>query len=130
MKTTLAANPQYRLEVSSVKNRAYLTIIGFWRNPEQVAHYISDWQKALAYLKPGFTLLTDAREMKIHPASVRSLHEQAQKMVVEAGIKAVAELQGEKITEFQLDGLSKDSKMPKQNFSSEEEAEHWLDSQH
>lgn len=123
----IAQTPQYELAVAPAKNRAYLKIIGFWRSPEQVSDYITDWKKAIAALQPGFTLLTDAREMKIHPGSVRSVHEEAQALIVQAGVKRVAELQQDKIAEMQLDGVSKESKMPKMNFNDQEEAERWLD---
>lgn len=125
----IAQTPQYELSVSKPKNRAYLRIIGFWRNPEQVADYLEDWRKTVAVLKPGFTLLTDAREMKIHPASVRKVHEEAQAFIIKNGLLKVAELQLDKIAEMQLDGVSSDTNMPKKNFNNPEEAERWLDAQ-
>lgn len=127
MKTNIADTPQYKLQVLPEKNRAYLTILGFWRNPEQVSDYLNDWKKTIAQLQDGFTLLTDARDMKIHPSSIRSVHEQAQKLVVKAGIKGVAEVQGG-IAEVQLDSVSAETQMPKKNFTSLDEAEQWLDS--
>lgn len=125
---TIAQTPQYELSISKSKNRAYLRIIGFWRNPEQVSNYIEDWKQAVAALQPGFTLVTDAREMKIHPASVRKLHEEAQSLILKAGVLRVAEIQSDKIAEMQLDGVSKDTTMPKKNFNDPVEAEQWLDS--
>ena len=124
----IAQTPQYELSVSISKNRAYLRIIGFWRNPEQVPNYLQDWEKTVAVLKPGFTLVTDAREMKIHPATVRLLHEKAQAYIVKAGVFKVAEIQLDKIAEMQLDGVSQDTSMPKRNFNDPVEAEQWLDS--
>ena len=124
---TIAQTPQYELSVSKAKNRAYLRIIGFWRNPEQVPTYLEDWKKAIAALQPGFTLLTDAREMKIHPAAVRKVHEEAQQLVMNGGLSKVAELQLDKIAEMQLDGVAKDTKFPKRNFNDPKEAERWLD---
>lgn len=125
---TIAQTPQYELLVSKIKNRVYLRIIGFWRSPEQVSNYLSDWARALAEIKPGFTLLTDAREMKIHPASVRVLHQEAQAMVVSAGVRQVAEVQKDMIAEMQLDGVSLETNMPKKNFTDVQEAERWLNS--
>lgn len=123
----IARNPQYELAVSAAQNRAFLKIIGFWRGPEQVPDYIADWKRAVAALQPGFTLLTDAREMKIHPGTVRALHEEAQSLIIKAGVKRVAELQQDKVAEMQLDGVSKETRMPKKNFNDQEEAERWLD---
>ena len=124
----IAQTPQYEISVAKAKNRAYLRIIGFWRNPEQVPNYLEDWKKAVAVLSPGFTLLTDAREMKIHPAAVRTLHEEAQSLIMKAGLLRVAEVQADKIAEMQLDGVSSDTNMPKRNFNDPVEAERWLDS--
>lgn len=123
----IAQTPQYEITISKSKNRAYLRILGFWRNPEQVENYLEEWRKALKELKPGFTLLTDAREMKIHPAAVRKVHEDAQALVIDAGLLRVAEVQADKIAEMQLDGVSADTKMPKKNFNDPLEAERWLD---
>ena len=124
---TIAQTPQYQIDVQKEKNRAFLKINGFWRNPEQVSGYLSDWEKAVAELKPGFTLLTDATEMKIHPLTVRVSHEQAQILIIKAGVRKVAELQQNKVAELQLDTVSQDTKMPKKNFNEREEAEKWLD---
>lgn len=126
--TLIAQTPQYELRIRKEKNRAYLRIIGFWRNPEQVENYLEDWKKAVEMLRPGFTLLTDAREMKIHPATVRKVHEEAQTLIVKAGVKSVAEIQQDAIAEMQLDGVSSETKMPKKNFTDPAEAEQWLDS--
>ncbi|MFA0961171.1 hypothetical protein AB9P05_05165 [Roseivirga sp. BDSF3-8] len=129
MLKTVAETPQYKLEVNLLKNRAYLTIIGFWRGRDEVSTYLDDWSKALTSLKPGFTLLTDTRSMKIHPADVRALHERAQQMVTEAGVKAVAEIQENGAAKLQLESLSQETKMPKNSFDSGELAEEWLDNQ-
>ena len=124
---SIAQTPQYELSINRIKNRAYLRIIGFWRNTEQVPEYLNEWKKAVAGLRPGFTLLTDAREMKIHPSAVRELHGQAQALILSKGVKKVAELQADKVAELQLDGVSKETKMPKRNFNERQEAEKWLD---
>ena len=94
---------QYVISVSPEKNRAYLKIIGFWRGPEVVPDYIKDWTKAMSLLNKGFTLLTDASEMKTHPASVRPLHEQAQALLLKAGVSKVAEVLKDDVAEMQLD---------------------------
>jgi predicted nuclease of restriction endonuclease-like RecB superfamily len=123
----IAKTPQYELTISKQKNRAYLKIVGFWRSPEEVSNYLSDWEKAVKELSRGFTLLTDATEMKIHPASVRKIHEGAQSLIIKEGVTKVAELQADKVAEMQLNGVSKDTRMPKRNFNNREEAEAWLD---
>lgn len=125
-KIPIASTPQYVLIISLKKNRAYLKIIGFWRNPEMVPNYIEDWKKAVTMLSPGFTLLTDAREMVIHPGPVRQLHEQAQKLIVDYGVSKVAELQKNVAAELQLNGVASGTRLPKKNFFNQLEAEDWL----
>ncbi|HEY9007844.1 MAG TPA: hypothetical protein VIM75_17010 [Ohtaekwangia sp.] len=117
----------YTLFASTEKNRAYLKIIGFWRSPEQVPNYLADWKATLSKLKSGFTLLTDASEMKTHPKDVVKLHEQAQAMVLKHGVKKVAEVLRDDIAEMQLNAVAKATLFPKQNFRSVEDAEKWLD---
>lgn len=119
---------QYAISILPEKNRAYLKIIGFWRNPEVVPDYLKDWTKATSLLKKGFTLLTDASEMKTHPQELRKLHEQAQAILLKAGVSKVAEILKDEVAEMQLNAVAKATQFPKQNFRSVEEAEKWLDS--
>lgn len=125
-KIPIASSPQYELIVSLKKNRAYLKIIGFWRNPEMVPNYLEDWKKAVSILSPGFTLLTDAREMVIHPGTVREIHEKAQKFIVDCGVSKVAELQNNVAAELQLNGVASGTRLPKKNFFNQLAAEDWL----
>ncbi|MEJ1238750.1 hypothetical protein WBG78_11505 [Chryseolinea sp. T2] len=118
---------QYTIAVSPAKNRAYLKIIGFWRGPDVVPDYIKDWTKAVSQLKKGFTLLTDASEMKTHPATVRSLHEEAQSILLKAGVSKVAEIIKDDVAEMQLDAVAKTTQFPKRTFKAQSEAEVWLD---
>ena len=125
--TEINQTKQYTIAVSPSRNRAYLKIVGFWRGPEAVPDYIKDWTKAVSMLNKGFTLLTDASEMKTHPASVRALHEQAQAILLKAGVRKVAEVLKDDVAEMQLDAVAKTTQFPKQNFRSAQEAEMWLD---
>jgi len=126
-KQKIADNKFYKIEVSTEKNRAYLKIIGFWRNPDAVPDYIKDWTKAVDQLKKGFTLLTDASEMKTHPADVRKLHEQAQAILLKGGVSKVAEILKDDVAEMQLDAVAKTTQFPKRNFKLAEAGEKWLD---
>jgi len=124
---TIAENKQYSLKLDITKNRAFLKIRGFWRNKEDIPAYLKDWDEAINKLTPGFTLLTDATEMVIHPGDVRDVHSKAQKKVIDAGIRKVAELHNSGGQEMQLDSVSKETGMPKKNFDNEEDAIKWLD---
>lgn len=120
-------NKYYRISVAPEKNRAYLKILGFWRNTEVVPDYLKDWTKATSLLKKGFTLLTDASEMKTHPQDVRKLHEQAQAIILKAGVSKVAEVLQDDVAEMQLDAVAKTTQFPKKNFKTAVDAEKWLD---
>ena len=120
-------NKYYRISVAPEKNRAYLKILGFWRSAEAVPDYLKDWTKATSLLKKGFTLLTDASEMKTHPQDVRKLHEQAQAIILKAGVSKVAEVLKDDVAEMQLDAVAKTTQFPKKNFRTAEDAENWLD---
>ena len=122
-------NKHYLLAVNVEKNRAYLTIKGYWRNVEAVPQYVADWKKTVGMLKRGFTLLTDARDMKTHPQDVRKLHEEAQGVLMKAGVARIAELVKDGIAEKQLDAVAKVSAFPKKNFRDPAVAEVWLDEQ-
>lgn len=124
---TIRDNKYYKLKVSPEKNRAYLTIIGYWRNKDVVPDYLKDWTTAASSLKKGFTLLTDASQMKTRPKDVRTLHEQAQALILKAGVIKVAEIMKDDIAEIQLDAVAKTTQLPKRNFRTPEEAERWLD---
>ena len=125
--TIISDNKHYRLAISPEKNRAYLTIFGFWRNKEAVPDYLKDWQRAVSSLKRGFTLLTDASQMKTHPRDVQKLHEEAQAIVLKGGVVKVAEILKDDITELQLNAVAKATQFPKKNFKTIEDAEKWLD---
>ena len=120
-------NKFYTISVSTEKNRAYLKSIGFWRAPEQVPDYINHWISGVSKLKKGFTLLTDASEMKTHPKEVVKLHEQAQAILLKAGVSKVAEILKDDVAEMQLNAVAKTTQFPKKNFRTAAEAEAWLD---
>jgi hypothetical protein len=101
--------------------------MGFWRNKETVPDYLKDWTTATLSLQKGFTLLTDASEMKTHPRDVQTLHEQAQSILLKAGVLKVAEILKDNIAELQLDAVAKATQFPKKNFREREDAEKWLD---
>jgi len=125
---TIAENEQYSLKVDITKNRAFLKINGFWRNKADIPGYLQDWDEAINKLTTGFTLLTDATEMTIHPVDVRDVHSKAQEKIVKAGVKKVAELHSENVAGMQLNSVSNESGMPKKNFNSKEKALAWLNS--
>ena len=125
---TVAENEYYLLAVDQFRNRIYFTIIGYWRSRTVVPKYLEDMKRATREVSKGFTILTDLTKMKAPPTEVSSLHTEAQKILVAAGLSRTAEVIGrDAITKLSVDRISRESGMLKGTFSDWKEAEDWLD---
>lgn len=128
MKTEIAKTEKYVLAVDTTKNRIYYTMIGFWQKASDVPDYTKDWEKAIAKVKTGFTILTDITRCKTPHPSLKSMFEKTQRRLGEAGLKKTAELYpDDAIIEMSLDTIAKQSGMKKANFKDQKKAEAWLD---
>lgn len=129
MNTTIGKNQYYDLSADPVKNRIYLTLFGFWPNQSVVPDYINDVIKSTQHIKGGFTILTDLRKFKTVPPEVGALHQQAQTILVKAGLDRTAEVVPEEmvIEKITLDRYSKSTGMKKMTFHDVDEAIKWLD---
>ena len=125
----IASNDFYNINLDSERNRVYLKIKGFWKDPSQVPEYMDDWKRVLEHVQTGFTVVSDVTEMKPPSTSVIPLHENAQRMLVEAGLDRTAEIVGDAVLlEIQLKQYADRSSMKRAEFGNKEEAEAWLDS--
>jgi hypothetical protein len=125
---TIAQNDYYVIGVDPAKNRAYLTLIGYWKSRADVPKYIDDWKKAIRELSKGFTVLTDVTRFKAPSPDVVELHTEAQKVLISGGLSKVAELVGsDAITKIAVDRFSRKSGMYKGTFDNWREADEWLD---
>ena len=128
MMKTIAQNDNYVIAVDPSKNRAYLTLIGYWKSRAEVPKYIDDWKKAIKELSRGFTVLSDVTRMKAPPQDVVQLHTEAQKVLMAGGLSKVAELVGsDVIAKMAIDRFSRESGMYKGTFDNWREADDWLD---
>lgn len=128
MKISIAKRGQYSLGVDQMKNRIYYTMTGFWRNPEDFPEYFNDWNRAIAEMSPGFTILTDVREFKTPAPVIKPMFDKIQRILGESGLKKTAELFGKDVVaEMSLDSVAKRSGMQKANFNDLAQAEAWLD---
>ena len=128
MMKTIAQNDYYVITVDPAKNRAYLTLIGYWKSRADVPRYIDDWKKAIRELSKGFTVLSDVTRMKAPPQDVVQVHTEAQKVLISSGLSKVAELVGsDVITKMAIDRFSRESGMYKGTFDNWREADDWLD---
>lgn len=129
MITEIAATPFYSITADTDKNRIYFSIVGSWKSPSDVPNYMDDWKKAVKQVRRGFTVLTDMTQAKVALPEIRKLHEDAQKMVMSAGLSKVAEVYpDDAVLKMQIDRISQASSMTKQAFSDRKAAELWLDS--
>ncbi|WP_018476378.1 hypothetical protein [Pontibacter roseus] len=126
--TSIAKNLCYELSYSGLKNRVCFIIHGFWKSRENVPDLLNDWDKAIRFTRPGFTVITDMRTMITHPQSLNTLHEEAQIKVKQAGVLQVANIMPtDNIAKLQIGSLADKTLIPSRNFATVEEAEQWLD---
>ncbi|WP_162428079.1 hypothetical protein [Pontibacter pudoricolor] len=123
----IASNASYELKIDKAKNRIYFTVHGYWKNKEVVSELIEDWKKAVSLTQANFTVLTDMRSMITHPQELNEIHLEAQKLVIQAGVKQVANvLPTDKIANLQANSIVSNTTLPYRNFNSCEEAEDFL----
>jgi len=128
MKSVIAKTNLYSIEIDAAKNRAYLAFIGFCRGPEDVPNLLDDVKKACRGLKRGFTLLTDASQMKVPSREVVEIHQKSQQIWIEGGLSRTAEVMSESVVvRMALDKYSKITGMEKKDFNTFKDAEAWLD---
>lgn len=118
----------YTLAYDASRVRLYYSILGYWKNEASVADLLTDWDKALSLVVPGFTLLADMRTMITHPQKLLKLHEKVHQKVAKAGVSKVANvLPADKIASLQVAAITTGTKIPLRNFDSLDEAMQWLD---
>lgn len=128
MMKAVAQNDFYVIAVDPAENRAYLTLIGYWKSRSDVPKYIDDWRQATRELSRGFAILSDTTRMKAPPQDVAQVHTEAQKVLMANGLSEVAELVGsDVIAKMAIDRFSRESGMHKGTFDNWREADDWLD---
>jgi hypothetical protein len=128
MSSIIAETEFYSIETDRVKNRAYLTFTGFCKDVDKMSNFLNDIEKATQGLTKGFTLLTDASQMKTPSKEVSDLHESSQKIWIEKGLLKTAEIIPESaMVQMTLKRYSSSTGMKKKEFQNRVEAEAWLD---
>ncbi|WP_439880861.1 hypothetical protein ACSX1A_17110 [Pontibacter sp. MBLB2868] len=123
----VASTNCYELIYDSAKNRIYFTLTGYWKSKNSVPAYLSDWQKALALTRSGFSVLSDLRTMITHPPSINNLHIEVQKLIGEGGVVRVARLDPiDLIAKLQVEQIYGQSSLPLLTFATPDDAEEWL----
>lgn len=127
MKSKVFTHKHYDIEIDPTTNRMYLTLKGFWKKREEVENYSQDIRKAAAGLEKGYQLVADLRLLLPPPVEMNQVHEQAQKTLLDTGLSVTAEVLENIVVKSVTGTIAKNSKMPKREFKTMEEAEEWLD---
>ena len=131
MKKEIAGNQFYTISVDEEINRMYITFRGEWKKPSQVPNLISDHEKLLRHLKPGFTSLVDLSEMKTPSAEAVEVLTEAASMLEKADMKKQAQIIDKATMDVirQSRGAMKDAGADDRmiQFTDPDEAEKWLD---
>jgi hypothetical protein len=120
----------YKLEVDSAANRSFSVYRGFWPDTEQFKkNYLADMTKLVSRLRPGFTTISDIRELKVPPQAVGEVIIKAQGIVKDAGLKKSARISDQPIQTLAANrvGREADMKETTRTFNSLPEALAWLD---
>ena len=123
----IAQTPFYLLRVDKGRNRILITLTGSWNTLEEVPFYLLHLKEALSLVKPGFSILSDSRELEEYSQAVRQMHIEAQKLTVAAGIFQLVEVhQLKKSINQMIIAMAEESKIPLNIFDSLEDADAWL----
>jgi hypothetical protein len=124
----IASNDHYILVVDLQKNRAYLTLLGYWKSLSDVSGFIDDIRTGVQELSYGFTMLADMTSYDGTSSGLHHLHFEAQKIAVAAGVSRVAEIFNKNpILKSFADMYSKESGAITMPFLEKLHAERWLD---
>ncbi|UOG74058.1 hypothetical protein MTX78_18285 [Hymenobacter tibetensis] len=124
----VAYRSEYQIKVDVDLNRALYQRFEELSLAAELPYYLSDWQRALSALQPGFTVLLDLRRtlgpnVRLIPTYL-SLHELWQKK----GVGVVAELHPSVPNMRQISRvLQEQTKLPTRQFTNRTEAEAFLD---
>jgi hypothetical protein len=125
----IAKNNFYKIEISKLKNRGYLTLTDYWNNPSDFSEFINDIKLSSKKLVSGFTFLVNLTQYTGTSMELINLHIDAQKILVNAGLSRVAEVFAGNplILKLFAESYSKESGAIKMTFENIQIADKWLD---
>jgi tRNA U34 5-methylaminomethyl-2-thiouridine-forming methyltransferase MnmC len=127
-KTKLVYNDYYEIDIDQQKNRAYLTLQGFWQDRTSIETYLQDIQSALEKLQDSFTLMVDLTHYDGTSSGMHSIHVEAQKLAMLKHLSKIAEIFSENpMVKMFSEMYSKESGINAMAFKNKEHAERWLD---
>lgn len=125
----VAYRPEYHVRVDETRNRLVYERFEELTLAADLPYYITDLQRALAQLRPGFTVLSDLRRtlgpnLRLLPVFITS-----HTLMVEAGIGMMAEVHPQSRTMYQISQVVREqTQLPTRQFTDRAEAEAFLDS--
>ncbi len=84
----IEASPHYRVEIDTVKNRLYLSLIGDVLTDADVAGMLDGIQTGIDLLKPGFTAVGDFTELNL--LGLPDISQEVQTTLFNGGLRKVA----------------------------------------
>ena len=127
---SIVSTPFYAISIDRNKNRLYVKFMNDWANPNDVKNAPADMERAVKQMRPGFSVLSDASEVKI--ILVPNIIKGIQAAVAKGAPSKVASVWSDHIlTQLQAAStagqVGTDYSKARKNFVSIEEALAWLD---
>lgn len=127
---TITKNSYYELEYDEAANIVYWKMNGFWKDMSVVPGFHEDWSEVRQHVKPGWKILSDARNARVIPPEVNEAKVDNQKKALEEGCVKIALLVDSAITKMSLQSGAAESGIGERvkSFSGSqyEEAVRWL----
>lgn len=126
--TLIKENNCYTLEANTQRNRAYLTLRGYWGNDSDLIEYISDISAGLQMLSNNFTLLIDLTYYNGTSPEMKNIHVEACKCAQKVGLGRVAGIfPSNPLAKMLFETYSKVTGINPMSFKNIIHAERWLD---
>lgn len=125
----VAYRPEYHVRVDEARNRMVYERFEELTIATELPHYLPDLQRALALLRPGFTVLADLRRTLGPNLHLMPVFLASHTLMMQAGIGMMAEVHPLSHTMYQISqAVRAQTHVPTRQFTSREEAEAFLDS--
>ncbi|HEX8425653.1 hypothetical protein [Hymenobacter sp.] len=125
----VAFRSEYQITVDADCNRVTYERFEELSMATDLPYFLDDWQRALSYIKPNFTVLIDLRRRIGPNVWLMPIYLELHYLLLEAGVGIVAEVHP---TVFNMSQISRtlreQTKLPVQLFIDRAEAEAFLDS--
>lgn len=117
----------YELTLDQSQNCVFLSLIGLWDKTAQLDYYLEDIKLALEKLSHEFNLIIDLTQYRGSNSDFLSLHIDALKLAVNAGLRKTAVILFDKpMVKVTIDYVFEKSGIKATYFSNRSSAEKWL----